>query len=202
MIRLSFVLLLFTALAMSACSSGTDSRTTDSTAIAQQPPTSLPDTTVIDEEAALNPLQEATNRVPAPDFTLKTIDGKTFQLADYRGKVVVLNFWATWCPPCRQEIPDFVRLQKELGPRGVQFVGVSLDEEGPQVVRDYMKDMEFNYPVIHDDGTAHELYGPIGSLPTTFVIDRNGAARYFSGGMLTDEYLRPALEKLLNEKAG
>lgn len=201
MVPLRASLLLLVILTIGACSSKTDAQSADTTKTVQQAPAAIPETTIV-QEGTPNPLQEATNRVEAPDFTLKTIDGKSFQLADYRGKVVVLNFWATWCPPCRQEIPDFVKLQKELGARGLQIVGISLDEDGPDVVREFMKEVKFNYPVIHDDGTTNNLYGPIEYMPTTYVIDRNGHARYFAGGMLTEEHLRPALEKLLDEKAG
>ncbi len=140
------------------------------------------------------------NKVPAPDFALPTSDGKTFRLSDQVGKVVVLNFWATWCPPCRAEIPDFIKLQNELGERGLVIAGVSLDEEGWEVVRPFAEEFQFNYPVMVDDGAADDAYGPIAALPTTFLIDREGMVRHYAPGMLTEEMLRPVLMDLLEEE--
>lgn len=140
------------------------------------------------------------NKVPAPDFALETLDGKTFRLSEQVGNVVVLNFWATWCPPCRAEIPDFIKLQKELGDRGLVIAGVSLDDEGWDVVRPYAKDMGINYPIMVDDGVADDAYGPIAALPTTFLIDREGMVRHYAPGMLTEEMLRPVLMDLLEEE--
>lgn len=200
MLRAQLVAFAFVLALLGGCSSETDagSNATQSDSVVQAPvvPDSIP------ADAGSAPLQEATNKVQAPDFKLQTMDGKTFNLADHKGKVIVLNFWATWCPPCRQEIPDFNKLQKELGNQGLQIVGISLDQEGPDVVREYMKEMPFNYPVMHDDGTAQGIYGPVQVMPTTFIIDRSGNARFYAGGMLTDEALRPVLIELLKEKAG
>ena len=139
------------------------------------------------------------SKVPAPDFVLETLDGKTFRLSEQTGNVVDLNFWATWCPPCRAEIPDFIKLQKELGDRGLVIAGISLDEEGWEVVRPFAKELRINYPIMVDDGAAHDAYGPIGSLPSTFLIDREGTVRYYVPGMLTEEVLRPVLIKLLED---
>lgn len=134
---------------------------------------------------------------PAPDFALPTLAGDTFRLAEHRGKVVVLNFWATWCAPCRHEIPDFIALQRELGDAGVQFVGVSLDEEGFDVVRPYAEEMEINYPIVHDAGGVAVRYGGIRVVPTTFLIGPEGNVRGYAPGMVTEEVLRPKLEELL-----
>lgn len=134
---------------------------------------------------------------PAPDFTLPTLEGGTFDLSEHRGEVVVLNFWATWCGPCRIEIPDFVRLQEELGDEGVQFVGVSLDEAGFEVVRPFAEEFGINYPLVVDDGALAEQYGGVYGLPTTFIIDREGRVRRAVPGMMTEEMLRPMLEELL-----
>lgn len=132
----------------------------------------------------------------APDFTLQTMEGNTFTLSDHEGKIVVLNFWATWCAPCRKEIPDFMELHKELNDDGVLFAGVSLDEEGWEKVRPYANDMGINYPIMVDDGNVSRQYGPIRAIPTTFIINKKGKVEYVAPGMLTKEKLQPVLQKL------
>lgn len=111
---------------------------------------------------------------PAPAWELKDVDGKPVKSADFKGKVVVLDFWATWCPPCRAEIPSFVALQKQYGQDGLQVVGVSLDEKGPAVVKPFMKKMGINYPVVMGTPAVTDAYGGIEGIPTTFIIDREG----------------------------
>jgi cytochrome c biogenesis protein CcmG/thiol:disulfide interchange protein DsbE len=150
-------------------------------------------------DAVSAPLYEATELVTAADFALPTLAGDTFRLSEQRGKVVVLNLWATWCGPCRYEIPDFIALQQELGPQGLLFVGVSLDEEGEAVVRPFAAEYAFNYPVLLDDGTVAETYGPVTVMPTTYIIDRQGKLRRYAPGMLLKEALRPVLMELLEE---
>lgn len=132
----------------------------------------------------------------APDFTLKNRDGEPFTLSEQEGKVVVLNFWATWCAPCRKEIPDFMELHKELKDDDVLFAGISLDEEGWEKVRPYAKDMGINYPIMVDNGRVSRDYGPIRAIPTTFIINKKGKVEYVAPGMLTKEKLKPILEKL------
>lgn len=132
----------------------------------------------------------------APDFTLETMEGEPFTLSDQQDKVVVLNFWATWCAPCRKEIPDFMELHKELNDDGVLFAGISLDEEGWEKVRPYAEDMGINYPLMVDDGSVSREYGPIRAIPTTFVINKKGKVEYVAPGMLTKEKLKPILQKL------
>src|SRR5947209_738940 len=93
-----------------------------------------PDTaTAAQMSAEDNPV--ITDTKPAPDFELKGIDGKTYKLSEFRGKVVVLNFWATWCPPCRKELPEYAEIQKEYADQGVQFIGIAVDEEGMEKVK-------------------------------------------------------------------
>ena len=138
---------------------------------------------------------------PAPDFALRTLSGDTFRLSDQRGRVVVLNFWATWCPPCRVEIPDFIALQDAFGTDDVVFVGVSLDEGGRERVARFADQMGINYPIAIDDGSADAAYGPISSLPATFLIDRAGEVRSYVPGMATREMLEPVLAALVAEPA-
>ena len=136
----------------------------------------------------------------APAFTLDRLNGDTFRLQEHRGKVVVLNFWATWCPPCREEVPDFVSLQRDLGDQGLQFVGVALERTpDPKAVRAFADEMNVNYPIGLGNGTIAEKYGGVRTLPTTFVIGPEGEIRGRIPGRTTEERLRPALEKLLSE---
>lgn len=132
----------------------------------------------------------------APDFTLNNMDGEAFTLSEHEGKVVVLNIWATWCPPCRKEIPDFIEIQKKMRDDGVLFVGVSVDKEGWQVVRPFAKEYGINYPLLVDDGTIRQKYGPFRGIPTTFIINKKGKVEYVAPGMINREILQPALEEL------
>jgi cytochrome c biogenesis protein CcmG/thiol:disulfide interchange protein DsbE len=136
----------------------------------------------------------------APDFSLKTLSGNTFRLKEHRGKVVVLNFWGTWCPPCREEIPMFVKLQRELGNEGLQFVGVALERSaGPKEVRAFTQKMDMNYPVGLGDGSIARKYGGVRGLPMTFIIGPDGIIQGHIPGMATESMLRPGLEKLLKK---
>lgn len=109
----------------------------------------------------------------APEFTRNDVDGHPVDLASFRGRVVLLTFWATWCAPCQMEIPHFVRWQQELGPRGLQILAVSMDDDvGP--VQALTNKRGVNYPVIMGDSQLGNLYGGILGLPVTFLIDRNG----------------------------
>ncbi|MGH9327349.1 MAG: TlpA family protein disulfide reductase [Terriglobia bacterium] len=109
----------------------------------------------------------------APDFTLTDIFGKKLSLSEYRGKVVLLDFWATWCGPCRMEIPGFVQLQKRYGADGFQAIGLSMDDS-PQPVLAFYKQFNMDYPVAMGSDKVSELYGGIVGLPTTFLIGRDG----------------------------
>ncbi len=107
----------------------------------------------------------------APEFSLTDTNGKTVNLADFKGKVIILDFFASWCPPCRQEIPDFIELQKSYGDKGFAMVGVALERAGD--AKEFAGKMGINYPVLVDDGKVSVLYGPIRSIPTTFVLDKS-----------------------------
>ena len=144
--------------------------------------------------------QAADSTQTAPDFRLDTLDGDSFHLDAHRGEVVVLNFWATWCPPCRREIPDFVALQRELGDEGLQFVGVALERSaGPDEVRAFADRMDINYPIGLGDGSIAQKYGGVRGLPMTFIIGPDGTIREHVPGMTTKERLRPTLTALLDE---
>ncbi len=113
-------------------------------------------------------------KMVAPSWQLQNTEGKTVKLSDYKGKIVVLNFWATWCPPCREEIPDLVSLQKQYAAQGVVVLGISMDEGGTAKVASFAKKYGINYPVVMGDEKISEAYGGIQVLPTTFIIDRKG----------------------------
>ncbi len=111
----------------------------------------------------------------APPFTLKNINGGEVSLADYKGKVVFVNFWATWCPPCRAEIPHFVELIDKYGKDGFAILGISVDDKKDhKKIPAFMKKYKINYPILLDDNKTRFDYGGIRSIPTTFVIDREG----------------------------
>ena len=107
----------------------------------------------------------------AKDFTLKSVDGADVKLSDFKGKVIILDFFASWCPPCRGEIPDFIELQKTYGDQGFSMIGVAV--EGMNDARAFAQKMGMNYPVLVDDNAVSADYGPVRSIPTTFVIDKN-----------------------------
>jgi peroxiredoxin len=109
----------------------------------------------------------------APDFSLPELTGGQFKLSNYRGKVVLLDFWATWCDPCREEIPHLVELQTKYRDRGLQIVGVSMDD-GPEPVRDYYRRFKMNYPIVMGNAKIGDLYGGVLGLPIAFVIGRDG----------------------------
>jgi len=110
----------------------------------------------------------------APDFELETLDGTNLKLSDLRGKAVLLNFWATWCGPCKVEMPWFVELQKEYGPQGFQIVGVAMDDASAADIAKFAKEMGVNYPILLGKESVGESYGGVGVLPTTFFLDRSG----------------------------
>ena len=109
----------------------------------------------------------------APEFSLTSLSGDRIDLKDYKGKVVLLDFWATWCGPCRIEIPGFIELQRKYRDQGFAVIGVSMDD-GPQPVREFYQQFRMNYPVVMGSDKLGELYGGILGLPTSFIIGRDG----------------------------
>jgi thiol-disulfide isomerase/thioredoxin len=110
---------------------------------------------------------------PAPDFSLAALDGKTQKLSDYRGKAVLLNFWATWCEPCKIEMPWFVELQKKYGPQGLQVVGVAMDDSDTKDIAAFAQKMGVNYPILIGKEEVGTQYGGVQYLPSTFYISRD-----------------------------
>jgi peroxiredoxin len=122
---------------------------------------------------ARHPSQTSQSK-PAPDFSLQSLEGKTVRLSDYRGKPVVLNFWATWCEPCKVEMPWFVDLQRQYGPAGVQFLGVAMDDASTKDIAAFAESMKVNYPILIGKDSVGDDYGGVQFLPETFYIDRTG----------------------------
>jgi len=113
----------------------------------------------------------------APSFTLQDLNGKPVSLSDFKGKVVILDFWATWCPPCVIEIPHFIELYEQYKDQGFAMVGISLDSAGISVVKSFARKYQINYPILMTDGQVDRVYGGITAIPTTFVIDSAGNIR-------------------------
>jgi len=110
----------------------------------------------------------------APDFSLETLDGKTMRLSDLRGKAVLLNFWATWCGPCKIEMPWFVELQKQYAAQGLQIIGVAMDDASKEDIGKFVKDMGVNYPILIGKESVGDQYGGVPALPESFLIGRDG----------------------------
>jgi thiol-disulfide isomerase/thioredoxin len=124
------------------------------------------------------------NPAAAPAFTAADLDGRSLSSASYRGKVVLINFWATWCPPCRAEIPDLIALQEKYRDR-LQIIGISEDEAAPEVVKRFVVDHKMNYPVVMTSPEIEKLFPGIGALPTSYLVDRDARVVQKHVGMLT-----------------
>jgi peroxiredoxin len=136
------------------------------------------------------------NKILRPDFAMNDLDGKLRDIKEWDGKIIILNFWATWCAPCLKEIPDLIELQNRYGSLGLQIIGIAIDEE--ESVRKFVKKIGINYPVMASEsaGELSSLYGnKIGGLPFTAVIDRSGIITDTVTGVLH----RHTAEKILSE---
>jgi len=139
------------------------------------------------------------DRKTAPDFALKDADGKTVRLADYRGKVLLLDFWATWCGPCKIEIPWFMEMQRKNKDRGFEVLGVSMDDEGWEVVKPFVTHLGINYRIVIGNDATAQLYGGVDALPTTFLIDRAGKIAAVHVGLSSKRDFEDGVEQLLQQ---
>jgi peroxiredoxin len=134
----------------------------------------------------------------APEFTRTDFNGGTIDLANFRGKVVLLDFWATWCASCQVEMPAFVQWQRHYGPRGLQVIGISMDDD-PALARRLAAKLRLNYPVAMGDEKLGELYGGVLGLPLTYLIDRKGKVRARFQGETDLKVIEKQLKALLVE---
>lgn len=142
-------------------------------------------------------IRPAGERKPAPEFALKDADGRTVRLSDYRGKVVLLNFWATWCGPCRMEVPWLIEMQRDNKDRGFEVLGVSMDDNGWEDVKPFLAEMKINYRVMIGDDRTAQNYGGVESLPTTFLIDRDGKVAVAHVGLTSKKDIQDGVDQLL-----
>ena len=141
-------------------------------------------------------------RTVAADFTLKDVNGRTVRLSEYRGKVVLLNFWATWCGPCKIEIPWFMQFEQEMKDRGFAVLGVAMDDDGWEAVKPYIEQHKINYRVVLGNDSVADQYGGVDALPTTFLIDREGRIAAKHQGLVgRSEYQNEIVHLLENSKS-
>ncbi len=139
--------------------------------------------------AACAKAADTTAAVPAPDFSLQDLQGNALSLAGFKGKVLVINFWATWCPPCRREIPDFIAAYNELKAEGLEIIGVSVDELPAASLLDWVKKMGITYPVALATEKIVADYEPGDYIPATIIVDRQGLIRYRQSALMTKDTL-------------
>ena len=135
----------------------------------------------------------------APDFTLKDVNGAPVKLADYKGKVVLLNFWATWCGPCKLEIPWFMEFEQKYKDRDFAVLGVSFDDDGWKSVKPYLTEHKINYRVMIGSEELGQLYGNVDALPTSFIIDRQGRIAARHEGLVDKQDYQNEILKLLDD---
>ena len=142
------------------------------------------------------------SQTPLPEFSLPDLSGKQHSLSEWQGRVRVINFWATWCPPCLKEMPEFTALQSQYSDKGLQFLGIALDD--PEPVKEFIATHKINYPILmgQDQGTkiAHDLGNLVDTVPFTVIVNKKGQIVKRQMGELTGEQLMEIVTPLLQEK--
>lgn len=133
----------------------------------------------------------------APDFALTDLSGNTVKLSDYKGNVIIIDFWATWCGPCRRGIPEFIELQDEYGEDKLTILGISVDQGDLSVVPAFAEKYGINYPVLFANDDVQYKYGPIRSIPTAYIVDREGKVRDRAVGLRPKSYFKRTIDSLL-----
>lgn len=150
---------------------------------------------------ALAPTRALGQQATAPHLEIKDINGRTLRLSDHRGKVILVNFWATWCPPCRAEMPDLVELQRKYGKQGLQIIGITYPPENKARVRRFARRLKVNYPIALGTRELKARFSSEETLPLTVVINRDGRVTDIISGILLrqefDEKIKPLLQKNL-----
>ena len=146
---------------------------------------------------AVSPIIAVGQTSHAPVLVLKDLRGRALRLSDYKGKVVVLNFWATWCPPCRAEMPDLIRMQREYRSQGLQVVGITYPPEEIAEVRQFVRKLGVNYPIALGTSETKSLFDETETLPLTIVIDREGKVRGRIEGILLPQEFEQKIRPLL-----
>ena len=144
------------------------------------------------------PAVARSQNAPPTELTFKDLNGRVVRLSDYRGKVVLLNFWATWCPPCRVEIPDLIKLQRDYGNRGLQVIGITYPPQKRAQVRRFVQKAKVNYPVGLGTKQTPLLFTTSENLPLTIVIGTDGRVRDIIDGILLPEEFEQKIKPLLN----
>ncbi len=188
--RVLTILALAFALALSGCSKGEAQSGGGSGK-------SMNSQAAVNDEATKLGLLPADKAPTAPDWELQTVNGETLKLSSLRGKVVILDFWDTWCPPCKAEIPSFIELYDQYKDQGLVVVGAAFGNNGPDAVKEFVQEWKMNYPVVFVTPDVNRLYGGIQSIPTTFIIDPNGRARGMHVGFAEKDVFEQEIKALL-----
>jgi cytochrome c biogenesis protein CcmG/thiol:disulfide interchange protein DsbE len=148
-------------------------------------------------------VKEEEERKPAADFSIPDLEGKLVSLSDYKGQVVMINFWATWCTPCREEIPGFVELQTKYGPEGFTILGLTIDTIDPEEVKEFAIEFKMNYPVLYLGKQKKQVmkdYFNFRGIPTSFLIDRDGLIIRKVTGLMEKSFWDKEIRTALKEK--